>query len=324
MIDREKALGRAELRRRTKARMQEFRANPDFMPAAEKCVRQLVRMYSGNRILNRILNDRGRVMFGIFALYLDATPDENGVGLTVTRIANLCQELGICSRGRAKAIVMLMRWAGHLEAGPEGGANRRQRPLVPTQKMTELQILRWRTILTSVSMLSPSAAPALGLLENRQFGRALIRQMGSRFEAGFRLRHYAPEAMLFAERDAGVLIAWYLLVSGVEGDAFPPRQPVPVPVAALARQFFVSRAHVLKLLREAEQAGMIVRTPSSAGSVVLLEPMRETMLNLFAAMFAAFADAAEDALAEFEGRQVSATPKHDFRAIPPSAVPFSL
>lgn len=303
--------------------MQEFRAKPAFLPAAEKCIRELVRMYSGNRILNRILNDRGRVIFGIFALYLDATPDDNGVGLTVTRIANLCQELGVCSRGRAKAIVMLMRWAGYLDAGPEAGANRRQRPLVPTQRMMDLQILRWRTILTSVAMLYPATTNALNLLEDRTFGQILIRQMGSRFEAGFRLRHYAPEAMLFAERDAGVLIAWSLLISGVEGDVFPPLEPVPVPVAALARQFFVSRAHVLKLLREAEQNGMIVRTPSAAGSVVLLEPMRETMLNLLAAMFAAFADAAEDAVAEFEGRAVSGTPKYDFRTIPPAAAPFS-
>lgn len=324
MIDREKAIERAEMKRRVKARMKEFRTNPEFLPATEKCMRDLVSMYSGNRILNRILNDRGRVIFGIFALYMDAYPDENGVGLTVTRIANMCQELGVCSRGRAKAIVMLMRWAGYLETGPEAGANRRQRPLIPTQRMMDVQLIRWRAILGAVSVIHPAAAPSLDLLDNQQFAKVLIRQMGSRFESGFRLRHYAPEAMLFAERDAGILIAWYLMVSGVEGDVFPPRQPVPVPVAALARQFFVSRAHVLKLLREAEQSGLILRTPSSGGSVELLEPMRETMLNLFAAIFAGFADAAEDSLAEFEGRKASPIPKFDFRTVPPAATPFSL
>ena len=323
MIDREKALGRADLKRRTKAVMQELRSNPEFLRASEQCVRGLVKLYSGNRILNRILNDRGRVIFGIFALYLDACPDEHGVGLTVTRIASLCQELGVCSRGRAKAIVMLMRWAGYLEAGPEAGSNRRQRPLVPTHRMMDVQILRWRAILSSLALLHPPSKKAVELIEDPVFGKMLIRQMGARFEAGFRLRHYAPEAILFAERDAGILIAWQLLVSGGEGDVFPPEMPVPVPVAALARQFFVSRAHVLKLLREAEQLGMIRRTPSASGSVQLLAPMRETMLNLFAAIFAGFADAVEDALAEYEGRQPSAVPKVDFRSVPPEATPFS-
>ncbi|OZA00833.1 MAG: hypothetical protein B7X99_02740, partial [Rhizobiales bacterium 17-65-6] len=65
------------------------------------------------------------------------------------------------------------------------------------------------------------------------------------------------------------------------------------------------------------------RTPSASGSVQLLPPMRETMLNLFAAIFAGFADAVEDALAEYEGRQPSAVPKVDFRSVPPEATPFS-
>ncbi|MEP9378040.1 hypothetical protein ABLE91_15075 [Aquabacter sp. CN5-332] len=276
--------------------MDTFRTHPDFFPATERCARGLVGMYRGHRLLNRILNDRGRVVFGLFALYLDATPDENGVGLTVTRIATLCQETNVCSRGRAKAMVMLMRWAGYLDIGGETGPNRRQRPLVPTPRLLQEQINRWRQLCGALAMLHPPAEDVLARIEDPVFARTLVREIGSRFHAGVRLLHYAPQASVFAERDAGILIAMSLLISGAEGDAFPPEQPVPVPVAALARQFFVSRAHVLKLMREAEQEGLIARTPSPTGSVHLLEPLRSGMVAFFAAMFSVLADAGDAAL----------------------------
>ncbi|WP_127089762.1 hypothetical protein [Aquabacter cavernae] len=280
--------------------MSTFRAHPNFLPASEQMARGLVELYRGNRLLNRILNDRGRAIFGMFALYLDATPDERGVGLTVTRIANLCHDSGICSRGRAKAIVTLMRWGGYLEVGPDSGPNRRQRPLVPTDRMIQEQLKRWQTIFSAIAQVHPPAEEVLARLHEVGFRKALIREIGGRFHAGFRLRDYAPHALLFGERDAGLLIAWSLLISGTDGDTFPPTQPVPVPVAALSRQFFVSRAHVLKLLREAEQLELIERTPSPTGSVRLLPPMHETMLNLFGAMFAGFAEAGDSAVAAFE------------------------
>lgn len=291
--------------------MSTLRAHPNFLVASEQMARGLVELYRGNRLLNRILNDRGRAIFGMFALYLDATPDERGVGLTVTRIANLCQEAGICSRGRAKAIVMLMRWGGYLEVGPDSGPNRRQKPLVPTERMIHEQIKRWQRVFGALALVHPSAEEVLARLDDAGFRKALIREMGSRFQAGFRLRDYAPHALLFGERDAGLLIAWSLLISGTEGDVFPPAEPVPVPVAALSRQFFVSRAHVLKLLREAEQLGLIERTPSATGSVRLLAPMHETMLNLFGAMFAAFADSGDAAVAAFEKEAELPLPRRD-------------
>ncbi|WP_132035106.1 hypothetical protein [Aquabacter spiritensis] len=298
------------------SRVDEFRAHPQFLTAFEQCARGLVQMYRGNRILNRILNDRGRVAFGVFALYLDAMPDENGVGLTVTRIANLCQEQGVCSRGRAKAMVLLMRWAGYLETGPESGPNRRQRPLLPTPRLMAEHIKRWQHMYGALSLIDPVGEQVLLHIEERAFARALLRQVGHRFQAGMRILHHAPEASLFAERDAGLLIAMSLLISRTEDDVFPPRNPVPVPVAALARQFFVSRAHVLKLLREAESEGLIVRTPSASGNVQLAEPMRRAMTNFFLTMFSVMADAARAAVAEYEAQADLRDDRHPVRDFP--------
>lgn len=301
-------LTNAQLVSQSVAHMEAFRAHPHFLPATERLARGFVQLYKGNRLLNRILNDRGRMIFGQLVQYLDATPDESGVGLTVTRIANLCQELGVCSRGRAKALVVLMRWAGYLDVGAQTGPNRRQRPLVPTARLAQEQLKRWRQAYAALSMLHPPAEEVLARIEDPAFARVLMREMGRRFVAGLRLLNYAPELTVFAERDAGVLIAMSLLTSGAEGDAFPPERPVPMPVAGLARQFFVSRAHVLKLMREAEARSLIERTPSATGSVLLLAPLRMGIVNVFAVIFSLFADSGDSALA------FAATQAGDFKA----------
>lgn len=303
-------------------RIDEFLAHPDFPASFERAARGLVEVYRGNRILNRILNDRGRLIFGMFAMYLDATPDENGIGLTVTRIANLCQEADVCSRGRAKALVMLMRWAGYLEPSAIAAgspANRRIRPLVPTARLLEQQRLRWENLYGGLSLLDPCGAEVLQRLDDPVFLRILTRELGERFFAGFRVLHHAPEMSVFAERDAGILIVLSLMISGEEGDVFPPARPVPVPIAALAAQLHVSRAHVLKLMREAEQAGLLERIPSAQGSVRMLPQLSEGMARFFAASFSVLDHAGRSALAQYVPQDER--PMHPSVSPPPGAEP---
>lgn len=292
----------AELKRRADARIPVLMSHPRFHEAMEISTRGILDMYHGNRLLNRLMNDRGRVIFGLLCYYLACSPDENGVGLTVTRIADMCEETQLCSRGRAKALITLMRWAGYVEASPsDGAANRRQRPLVPTARMSNEYLRRWQTMLTAVSRFDPIADDALARLNEVGFLGALVRNQGDRYRAGFRLLEHSPQMQVLAERDAGVLIAISLYNSGAEGDTYPPSQPVPVPVAALARQFDVSRAHVLKMLREAEDAGLIRRLPGHQGAVQLLPPLLSGVEYFMAACFSLQLDCATDALQQTLG-----------------------
>lgn len=275
----------------------------------EIATRGILHMYHGNRLLNRLMNDRGRVIFGLLCYYLACSPDQNGVGLTVTRIADLCEETDLCSRGRAKALITLMRWAGYVDASPSDGAtNRRQRPLAPTARMATEYTRRWQTMLTAVSRFDAVADEALARLGDVGFLSALVRNQGDRYRAGFRLLEHSPQMRVLAERDAGVLIAISLYNSGAEGDTYPPSQPVPMPVAALARQFDVSRAHVLKMLREAEDAGLIQRLPGHQGSVQLLPPLLRGVEYFMAACFSLQIDCATDALRQTAEAQLPVAP----------------
>ncbi|WP_341991138.1 hypothetical protein [Azorhizobium sp. AG788] len=288
------------------ARVAMIRTHPAFPQAMALAARNLVEAYDGNRLLNRILNDRERSVFALMAIYLHSTPDAAGRGLTAGRIIDLCRETGLCSRGRAKAMLVLMRWAGYVEPSqdPVSIADRRQRPLVPTDLFRSMQTARWRSQFEAISLMDACGAAALARLESNAFRTLLIRALMARFRSGARVLDHAPALQLFAARDGGMLIVFQLLLSAPPGDTFPPEQVITVPVAELGRRFHVSRAHVLKLLRDAETAGLIERLPGPPGGVRMLKPLRESLAGFFAAVFLALSEAATDALAgEGEGSE---------------------
>lgn len=295
---------RLDLRALNAPRLAALRAHPAFPQAMGQWATDLVGRYDGNRLLNRLLNDRERAMFALMALYLHVTPDESGAGLTAGRIIALCTETQLCSRGRAKAMLVLMRWAGYIEPSPAGRADRRQRPLVPTAAFFSSQVERWRSIYEAVALLDPIGATALEHLEDPAFRVHVVRGIISRFRAGERLLDHAPALALFAARDCGLMVLLALALSRPPEDAFPPQGVLTVPVAALGRRFHVSRAHVLKLLRDAETAGLLERPDRASGGLRLEPPLRQGLADFFAAVFVLFADAARDACAT-----IAATPR---------------
>src|SRR5438477_12980641 len=72
-----------------------LRAHPRFPDAFRASIEGLVAVYRRNRLVGQVLNDRGRVIFGILALYLHYAPDTGG--LTASAMKALCVETGLCS-----------------------------------------------------------------------------------------------------------------------------------------------------------------------------------------------------------------------------------
>ncbi|HQS10850.1 MAG TPA: hypothetical protein PLK13_18660 [Xanthobacteraceae bacterium] len=285
--------------------MAALRQQPGFVMAVDQAMRGLLGMYRGHLLPNRILNDRGRLALALCTLYLHHEPDRNGVGLTVTRLTNLCQDTGICSRGRAKAMILLMRWAGFLEVGrtsdiraPSG----RTRPLVPTQRLVDEQTRRWLILSGALARLDPLGGLLLTGLENPGFFGALIRQLGRRYVAGIRLLDTAPAIALFADRDGGLMMAFLLAKAANDALAAGSEASATVSISALARGCNVSRAHVLKLVREAEAEGLLRRLPGPEGGILATSALHAGIEDFFAAAFSVLMCSGRDALAEMEAR----------------------
>jgi hypothetical protein len=82
-------------------------------------------IYRGSLLINMLMDDKARLLFGYFALALhfSARPDEPGSGLTQSRMKELCSEFGICRTRRAAQGALARAPQGH-GADAAGGQRR--------------------------------------------------------------------------------------------------------------------------------------------------------------------------------------------------------
>jgi DNA-binding MarR family transcriptional regulator len=261
-----------------------------------------IRLYRGNRVLNHIISDRGRLLIGLFAFYLHASrrPEVPGSGLTAHRLKALCVECDICSPGRAGALLSLMRLFGHVRPATDPG-DRRLKRLVPTELLIASVRERWQLIFSAIVPLLPEGATALAALDRDEFLMALTRIMAKHHRAGVRPMKLAPELSSFTDRNSGLKILFSLIMAGEPDDTVPPTRPVHIAVSELARRFSVSRVQVLRLFRDAAAAGLIERTESARGPAIrLLPPLSIFITRLLAAIFLFFAYCASAAMTELD------------------------
>jgi CRP-like cAMP-binding protein len=166
--------------------------------------------------------------------------------------------------------------------------------------------IRWQMQFDAMAPVLPEIAAAMAVVRQADFTAALIRRLGERFFAGLRLVEHAPGFELFADRNAGVLIAYSLLLAGERGDAFPPQRPVRLSISAAARRFGVSRVHVRKLLRDAEDEGYLARTGSADGEVALQPRFIDATLDFIASAFLYLGHCAVVAVDEIERQHAAA------------------
>ena len=276
------------------------RRHPNFAAAMQASMRVPLDLYQGNRLVNLIINDRGRYVLSMFALHLHYArrPDAPTSGLTAARLQAMCAQEKVCSFGRAGALISLLRWTGYLAPAP-AAQDRRVRLLMPTDKLMAMHRERWRRQLGAVALVLPEAGDALTHFDHPAFGPAFTAAQAREFLGGFRLLNDAPEVQFFADRNAGLFILFSIALAGAPDDAVPPTRLVAISASALAKRFHVSRSHVITLLRDAVDAGLLER-PGAQNEFRMTPRLRETTQNVLATLHvftAAAARAALDAVA---------------------------
>jgi hypothetical protein len=270
------------------------RADPFFPAAMRHLAQGLLDAYDGNRLLNRVLNDRGRVMFGLLALHLHFHADATGAGLTAARLGQLCEATAVCSRGRAKALLALMRWAGYL-APDQAASDRRKRPLVPTERMLASYRRRWRIQVEAAAMLARNRGLEVMPADEQRFVGGLAIEMGLAFRAGFRILDGVPALRPIAERDSAFFLVLAIALAGPPGAGIAPATPVKVSITSLAARFHVSRAHALYVLRTAQSGGLLVRDADNPAEVTCRPLLRSSFEDFFATTLTIVAHAARRA-----------------------------
>jgi hypothetical protein len=269
------------------------RADPAFPAALRASAAMIVGLYKGNRVLNAIVNDRGRVTISALALHLHFTTDpaDPRSGLTPARVKAIAAGEGFCSPGRAAAVLALMRWGGYLAPT----ANPAQ--LAATPALIEMHRERWRRQLAIVATLAPEGRQGLQAMDRPGFTAAYAAAQAGQFFTGLRFRDYAPALDLFVERNCGLVILSSLIAAGEPDDTAVPSRPLPVSISALARRFGVSRPHVIALLRDGEARGLLERIGPNGSQVRLSRRLAEDLEAFFATVYLFNARNVREALA---------------------------
>lgn len=245
------------------------------------------------KLLAATLRDLGRMISGVWAIYLDATPG----GLTLSRLARLLEGTRLSSPGRARALLIYMQFLGYVHPAKGEGGREKRYAIAPA--LLDAFHTRYRRDLATVADLDPLIARVLARIDEPEVFRAYVRIHGDFLAAG--LKSYRPQAAsldVFSERFSGMVVLSLILHGGVEGDSFPPRRPVPINVARLSRDSGISRTQVRKLLRVGEEAGFF--DLSDEGFLRLTPLLYDNLEILTAGVMVIFRECARRTLEELE------------------------
>jgi hypothetical protein len=227
--------------------------HPQFDTAMLATAAAMIELYRGQWVLNRLVNDRGRFIPGLMILDLHFTA--GGTGFTTAQLRKEAAASGVCSPGRINALLASLRLLGFLK--PVEADDGRMRRLAPTERFLALHRDRWGRLFEVLALIHPDGESGRLALSNDEFLGAFAHVLVASYRSGARVIDFVPELRRTAERDAGLTMLFALMTGAAAGQ--------PVSISSLARRFLVSRAHVLTVLREAEEAGLAAAVSNGYG-----------------------------------------------------------
>ncbi len=270
-------------------------ADPRFGDASRALAANFLIVGENDKALDGIFKDAGRYVVALWAIYLHVAG-----GLTLPRLKDVCASTGLVSPGRARALLIYLRYLGYVEVLPVGRGETAR--YLPTARFRQSWRLHLRAALEAARILEPDAVALLGALHRDDVFEALARIHGENLLASTHTARgaegFAAYTRVFLHRHAGSQIVWSLMIADEE--TFPPGKPLPFSVNATARRFNVSPVHVRRLLDAAQDEGLL--RVCEDGTIVLEERAREAIRFLYAGQFAVLLAVIAETIAETRGR----------------------
>jgi hypothetical protein len=200
-----------------------------------------------------MMKDVGRTAIGLTALVLRGAPG----GLTAAALRDACLAGDISSSGRVMDFINHGCRTGALIAH-DGPGHWTHRPIGLGPGLLDTFRRRAQIDLEAVARLYPEVSPAIALTDQDGGFEHYIGCAAVLSAAQPDLFAAAPRGPthLFLDRDVGMLLLFDLMTAQPE-----PRERLlesaPLSRAALSRRFGVSRAHINKLLADADREGLL-------------------------------------------------------------------
>ena len=250
-----------------------LRAHPRLAEAVRTYAANTLLAAASDKALDGLMKDAGRNVAGLCAMHLHVSG-----GLTLPRLKALCADFGLVSRGRARALLLYMRYLGYVEPAAEM-ARGAPTAYVPTARFRASWLSLQRRILEAIRVLEPAVDWVVDALDQPGVLDVLTCVQTECFlEAAHQADLDMAYFRVFMHRNAGIQIVHALLAANPD-DVFPPRRPIPFSAAAAARRFGVSRIHVRRLMDAAQASDLL--TQDADGAVTFTAAGREALDYVF-------------------------------------------
>lgn len=269
----------------------EMRAQPGFHDAMWRSIRGALRLNDDDPALHDLIADSSSMFLGLVALHLDATG-----GLTHRRLREVAGIEGALSAGRVSALLMRMQMIGYIRAARDHAPGT-PKPYRPTPRMIAAFRARYRLDLEAIEAMAPDMADLLSRYDDPESFRTFTGILGACTLRAVRAPRPGKHVLepVGVNRAGGQVLISLLDAAAEAAGRFPAAGPAPVSISALARRFRVSRTQILRILRQAEAAGLFIRGGKEGEGVV--QPLLvETFEALYAESYVGLAASAHRAL----------------------------
>jgi AraC-like DNA-binding protein len=225
-----------------------------FDDAMRVLARKMLHLAEIDPALAGIFKDAGRYIAAMCAASLQ---DE---GVTLPRLKRLCAGFGLMSMGRARALLIYLRYLGYVGMWSERDGSGPAR-YTSSAKFLANWCLHLKAALDAAAVLDPATETAR--LDDQRFFTLFSRiQMEGLMASVGRMPANNALFSVFLNRHAGIQVMEILLIQG-EGEC-PTRGPLRISLGDIARRFGVSRIHIRRMLRDAEQEAILMRDEQGA------------------------------------------------------------
>lgn len=265
-----------------RTRISDLRCNPDFAATAVDIARSAVHLFEGRYLVNKAMANVARqtVCMAILSSYFGQA-EKNG-GAFLSSIQTLTSAMHVCSRNTTAAIVALLDRLG-LVVRVENPRDRRWLYIQPTEHLVSAARDFQRIFLDAADRLFPSGVHSAAFdrdegIQERCFAVGLY----SHIALHASVFNSAP-SRVFTAADGGTILLLKLL-SLTDPGRRSGNPSVAFPFDEVGRAFGLSRTHIRRLMRKAENAGL-VRLLQKGGRLVEIRP---PLVDLFENVVAAW------------------------------------
>jgi len=225
--------------------------HPRFADAAQALAGNMLALCDGDRRLAAVFKDAGRYVTAMSVAYLDGAG-----GLTMKLLKQICAGTGFLSPGRARAIVEFLLHLDYLTPATDTKGETHYRP---TAAFSDAWARHLRAAIAAAALIEPSLGPLAARLTEPAVYAALLTTQAARLHALARDPAANPFPALnraFLHPHAGSQILWTLTLLG--GNVTAPAGTILLPISTTSRRFGVTHLHVRRLLKRAQEEGLIV------------------------------------------------------------------